>query len=442
MALDAEVAADLKILVNAVTERALGLRWAYYSGEHPKVYVTPKLRKTFRNLADSFDENYCGLAVNSRLARLEVTGWQGPNAEEAQAIWDRSKLGRRQTRLFRYAIVHSRAVLIADPDAEGGPALRVNKATIAYGHPHDDDPDVLRFIGKVWESEGAWRATLMYADESIRLVSPPGARLTDSTRFQVDEEDPGGPNPLPTNLVPGVVVSPYDEAEPLVDSITGLQNRINKMAANKFVAAEFGAFKQRVFFTRQQVTPFDVQNAPDHAIILDPGEAEAAARVQELSATELRNYDQSKDSEVDSLFTIATLPRHMRVNPGASPSGEAVKADEGPFVESVRGLQNQIGEALIEAMELFGLDAEPVWRDPTVHNEGTQADTVTKMVDSGVPLRDALMRYAGWSEEEVDAALSAAAAASPTGTGVGDQVGAALLSAFNAPGVPGVVPEV
>lgn len=433
MALTTELAADLRVLIDATGDRRLTTRWDYYSGRHPKIYVTPKMRQTFRRLADSFDENYCGLAVNSRLSRLEVVGWDGDGADAAQEVWDRSNLAGRQTRLWRYALVHSSACLIADVADGAEPVLRINPATIAYGHPKADDPDVLAWLGKVWQDGARWRATLMYPEESVRLVSTK-TKVTDLGGWEVDPDDPGGPNPLTEQVVPGVVLAPYDEGQPLIDAISGLQNRINKIASNKFVAAEFGAFRQRVFFTRQQTDPYMLQNAPDHAIVLDPGDTDGRASVQEMGATDLANYDKAKDAEVDALFTIATLPRHMRVNPGTPPSGEAIKADEGPFVEALRGLQVQMGEALKGAMALLGIDADPVWRDPTVHNELTQAQTVQTMVDAGVALGPALTRYAGWTPEEVQESQDATDTAGVAGAG--SAVGAALLGAFNAPGVP------
>ena len=432
MAISDEVRADLKTLLDATADRALTVRWNFYAGAHPKIYATPKLRDTFKGLADSFDENYCGLAVNSRLSRLEVTGWTGPDAERAQQVWDDSNLARRQARLWRYALVHARACLVADVEDGRAPLLKVNKATIAYAQPEADDPDSLAWLGKVWqESKTVTRATLMYPDETVRLVTM--GKRTDLSRWDVDPEDSGGRNPL-GDVVPGVQFTPYDEGQPLIDAITGLQNRINKLAANKFVAAEFGAFRQRVFFTRQNVTPFQLKNAPDEAIVLDPGDSDAAARVQEMTATELSNYDNAKNAEVDALFTIASLPRHMRVNPGSPPSGDAIKADEGPFVEAIKDLHNQLGSTLVEAMALLDIDAEPIWRDPTVTNELTQAQTVQTFVDAGMPVGPLMVEYAGWDEQDVTDAL-AQGSATATAT-AGSAVGAALLGAFNAPGVP------
>jgi hypothetical protein len=124
----------------------------------------------------------------------------------------------------------------------------------------------------------------------------------------------------------------------------------------------------------------------------------------------------------------------MRVNPGSPPSGDAIKADEGPFVEAIKDLQNQLGETLVEAMGLLGIEAEPIWRDPTVTNELTQAQTVQTFVDSGMPVGPLMERYAGWANDEVtEAQAQATSVATAT---AGSAVGAALLGAFNAPGVP------
>lgn len=417
--------ADLKTLVDATQDRHLAARWNYYVGRHPKVYATPKLRQVFRTLADRFDENYCGLAINTRLSRLEVTGWEGPQADQAEEVWTRSRLHQRQGRLWRYALVHARAYLIADPDADGGPRLRINSATLVYGEPEDDDPDVMRWLGKVWADGPGWKATLWYPDGTFLLTSRK-KNPRDLSGYVLDDEVPNATD----GVVPGVELNPYDDGQPLIDAISGLQDRINKMASNKFVVAEFAAHDQRVFFTRQAVTPYDLQNAPDRAIVLDPGEAGAQASVTQLAGSDLAKIDSSKSEEVDSLFTIATLPRHLRVNPGSDPSGDAIKADEGPFVETIRDVQREMGAALQTAMGLLGIDAEPVWRDPTVHNDLTNAQVIQTLNDAGVPPKSTLSRYAGWTQDEVDEAMAAAAV--QTGSGVG----AALLSALNAPGVP------
>lgn len=413
----------LKSLLDHVTSRSLAIRWAYYYGQHPRVYATPKLYEVFRTLSDSFVENYCGLAINTRLSRLEVTGWQGDGADAAQQVWDDSRLPQYQDRLYRYALVHERAYLIAD-ETDTGRHLRLNPATMVYAEPDEDDPYATAWGGKAWKSADGWRATLYLPDRIVRYLSA-SDKQDALGEYKVEDEMPN-----PFGRVPIVGVTPYGDGPPLIDQIAGVQDRINKIGANKFVAAEFGAFKQRVFFTRQDVQPYDLRQAPDHAIVLDPGDPDGRAAVQELGVTDLDNYDKAKDAEIDSLFTIASLPRHLRVNPGTPPSGEAIKADEGPFVESLRDHQRAMAEAMTDAMALFDIDAEPIWRDPEVHNEAAVATTVATMVDAGVPWQTAVQMYAGWTEDEV--ADAEAVAAAPTG----NAVGSALLNAFAAPTTP------
>lgn len=410
-------------LLRRTGDPRLTLRWDYYWGRHPKLYATPKLHEMFRTLADSFTENYCGLAINARLSRLEITGWQGDQGEAAQEVWDRSRLPQYQDRLYRYGLAHSRAYLVADA-AEEGPILHIHPATMCWAEPDPDNPFALAWAGKSWKASDGWRITLWYPDRTERYLSSSDKRDNPDGYQLEDEEgnDLGRP--------PVVEVSPYGDGPPLIDQIAGLQDRINKIASNKFVAAEFGAFRQRVFFTRQQVDPYDLRNAPDHAIVLDPGDPDGQARVQEMSATDLSNYDSAKNAEVDALFTIATLPRHLRVNPGVPPSGEAIKADEGPFVESLEDHQRSMAEALTEAMLMLDLVAEPIWRDPEVHNDQAMAQTTATMVDAGVPWQTAVQMYAGWTEEEV--AEARVEATQPTG----NAVGSALLNAFAAPTTP------
>lgn len=415
---------DLKTLVTATQSRELERRWDYYTGRHPKIYVTPKIREIFRSLSDRFDENYCGLAINSYIRRMEVTGFEGPDAEKAQVVWDESRLAQRQGRLWRWGMTYGRVYLIADPDLGTHGQLAINKPTLAYGEPEPDDPETMRWLGKLWaDPDKGWHAVLMYdgARYTYRTERKSAAQMSGWV-LELEESN--------TGQVPGVELTPYDDGQPLIDTISGLNDRTNKLASNKFVAAEFTAFRQRVFFTRQDVTQDDLKQAPDEAIILDPGDSDGKASVQELSPTDLSNYDNGKSAEVDSIFTLATLPRHMRVNPGAPPSGESIKADEGPFIEAVRDYSREMGEGLAEALSLLDIDATPQFKDPTVHNELTQAQTVATLVDAGVPWQAAVRMYAGWAAEDITDAEALATVQVANGTG------AALLGAFNSPGTP------
>lgn len=405
--------ADMKQIVAAVGDAKLASRWAYYTGNHPTIYATPKLTSTFRNLIESMIENYCGMAVGSRLSRLEITGWSGPGAAAAEGLWAASRLPQRQDRLWRWALVYGSAwITVAQGDDT---TLEIVPPTRMAGLRDPLNPNQYRVAGQVIQHEKAdgtpdrrKTITLYYAD---RTLSYTGSG-TDYAQYTIVDgsEAPG------LGFVPAMSIHPYGDGPTLIDEIKPPQDRINKLCSNKLVAAEFGAFRQRVFFTRQDVTDNDIRNQPDSAIILDPDDGQT--KVQELGATDLANYDDSKSAEIDNLFTIAALPRHLRVNPGAAPSGEAIKADEAPMVEHVLNHQREMGEAIIDLCALLGVDVEPVWRNPEPRDQLREAQVVSEYAMMGVDWRVAAAKFAGWDADE----LVEAGTVAPTGSEPGSEL--------------------
>ena len=419
-----------------LTSRTLRLRWRYYDGTQPRLWLTPKLRSMFRALADSMDENYCGLAIHTRATRLEVTGFAGDGSAAAEELWTADRWPTRQSDWFRWALVYGYAYLIVADD-DGDRTIAPNRPTLVWHEPSVDDPSRVEVAVKQWFDGDVWRSNV-YDDEEIRRYV---ARGTDQSRskppapdaYMRDSDDEGGPHGF--DRCPVIPTYAYGyEAPVLIDQIASPQDRINKLAANKFVAAEFGAFRQRIFFTTQGLADEDVEQTPDTAVVLDPGDPNNPARMAESTPTDLANYDNAKAAEVDGLFTIALLPRHLRVAGTAQPpSGAAIKADEGPLVEALYDHQREFGAALTDAFGLLGIDADPVWRSPEILDETAAAATVRAFVDSGVPWQDAVKRYAGWTDEDVQDLTPAAgpAVAQANGT-AGNATGAALLQAFSA----------
>lgn len=124
----------------------------------------------------------------------------------------------------------------------------------------------------------------------------------------------------------------------------------------------------------------------------------------ELGGSSLSGYDELKASTILSLWTIANLPRHMLVNLGSMVSGEAIKADEGPFVSAIRNHQREFGQAFQAALSLCGIDAEPVWKDPQTRDDALEAQTVETLVAAGVPWQTAVERYMRFTTDDITAA--------------------------------------
>lgn len=415
-------------------------RWEYYMGEQPRVWVTPKLRAMFRTLADSMSENYCDLAIHARSTRMEIEGWEGAGTEQADQLWTDTNMGKRQADFYRWGLVYGRVYLIC-ADEEDGQKMSPNRPTVVWHIPKDDNPLEPEVAVKYWwaAGQGIWRATI-YDEEEIRRYENPEAgqrpsRRPDASRFVLDLEEPGGRHGF--ERCPVVPTYPYGMDAPcLLDTIAPIQDRINKIGSNKFIAAEFGAFRQRVFLTKQDVDDNDLKSEPDSAIILHPGDRENPTSVVELTATELKNYDDAKAAEVDALFTLALLPRHLRISgqSAEAPSGRAIKADEGPLIEAVYDHHREFGEAVTDALAILGIDAEPVWRNPVSDDEMDQGTTVKLFSDAGLSAEAAARKYAGWTDEDFAAAPAVEGSGDPataTDAPAASATGAALLNAFN-----------
>lgn len=433
--------------------------WRYYDGDHPPLWLTSKMASLFRGMATRLHDNLCEMAVDALLSRLEVTGWEdvpplqlpgqlgqqlptaeGVMAAAATALWGMNSLDLEQEELYRHALVSSVGYVLVWPGEDGQPEIvQQDPRTIyvEYGSMRRDDR--LWAVKCWWDQEAVrWRANLY---EKGQLGQPSTVvRLLQTQRgnaesipdgpngFTIDPDDPGGPSGLPTSDVPLVPFQRRRDGRSRLHNLTPIQDKINKLAANKLVAAEFAAFRQRVFITTQQLPDNAISNAPDRAIVLDPGTPDAPTSVHEFAVTELANYDDAITAEVGKFFTVAQLPRHLIVGTGsASPSGEAIKADEGPFVQLVDSWVARLGASWQDVMALLGVQARPVWAETATHHDLTTAQTVKGFTDAGAPLGLVLARYAGWSEEEVAEAQAEASAREAQAAAAG----AVALAAFD-----------
>jgi hypothetical protein len=119
----------------------------------------------------------------------------------------------------------------------------------------------------------------------------------------------------------------------------------------------------------------------------------------------------------------------MRVNPGSTDaSGEAIKADEGPFTESLHDHQREFGQAFQAALDLLGIEAEPVWRDVIVQNDLNNAQVVSQLVQAGVPWQIAAQKYLGFTPDEINEATILAGSAGVAANNAIAAQTAALLS--------------
>lgn len=435
-------------IAHALTELAarssrVTTRWDYYDGRHPQLWATKRFQAAFGEaFTNQVQDNYCSLAVDAVTQRLQVTGWQPVDdltadaasterqadtndTEAVEALWSDNGMDLEQEEVYRAADVAGSAYVIVWPreDELGRPMtgrrgqplydLALNDARNVYLHTSAQGRQ-RDYAVKVWQDKPAkcWRATVYWPDEVLRLrtrdLNLGGSTWPKSAgAFYLDPDDSGGTTPFAAPGVPVFRFGTNRAGRSRLDRLVPVQDKLNKLAANKMVAAEFMAWPQRYALTGEDIQDDKLRPSPGSFLLLDPGgnteDGDApATKVGEFAAADLGNYDRATEAELDKLFTLAPLPRHMRVNPGTSPSGEAVRADEGPFVAVVQDAQQMYGGTWSDLLELLGYSVVPVWKDAEVANGEATARELLLLTQAGVPVELAVQIVAGWTTDQLE----------------------------------------
>lgn len=417
--------------------------WRYYEGDHPKVWLTDAIRDKLDDLLiANMAENWCDVAVDAPVKRLSVEGWStegapgktsvaepDPNLPEPSTISDQNNAGNTvqvqaadnvwtdndlelaQKEVYTSARAAGESFVFGwkDDGKEFGFDITINDARNVWW-PDDAHRSKPTRVVKVWadEYEGIWRATCYYKYVVVRLIGP---RLKDggdsihpqSRYFIPDPIDPGGEHGF--EEVPIIRFALQKKRRSVIDQITTIQDKINKLSANMMVNGEFNAFRKMAILTEQTVGDDDLKMRPNRALVLDPGgstDGAAPTSIWESSETNLGIIDERIDRLIDKLFTKADLPGHLKIEANRTvPSGAAYEADEGPFVESILDMQKSFGASWIDLLDLLGIEAEPQWRNPSIKSDFDEAQTVKQYVDAGLPIKLALKYYAGWTDKQL-----------------------------------------
>lgn len=390
----------------------------YYEGEHRLAFATEKFRQVFGNLFSEYNENICGVVVNTLVERLNVLGLRMGNARNnddlAWRIWQANGLDSQMPVGFREAATCGEVNLLVGPHP--------TDATIPQITVEDPLETVVVVSGrrrvvalKRWyDAElGRWRAFVYYPDRIEKFWGPviSDANIEVSgagVAWQQQDDEPQLehrlgtvpmiPMPHRPNLA-GVGRSELTEVVPIQDAI-------NKLAADMIVASEFGAFRQRwatgieipVGDNGQPVETFTA--AIDRLWIGNPSDDSpegTEARFGEFEQTSLGGYIAAIKQRLQMAATITRMPPHYLLGePGQLPSGESLTAAETGLVakaiDCTRDYDDQIEEAFRVGFKVIGdktraaiLDSQVIWRDARFRTESEHIDALVKERALGIP---------------------------------------------------------
>jgi hypothetical protein len=453
---------DVLLLELAARQPTLGLRFAYYDGDHAIPRAPRVAREAYGRFLRQSRSNWVQLVVDSVAERLQVVGFRfgGDETGDADAwtIWQSNGLDADGELSQTDALTGGVSYVSVWPD-ESNPA----GVSIAPEHPLQTivafDPRRRRrrvASAKVWVEPGSWMCWVATATESVTYTSPsggivdPAAAVVPGSWEVLDE----GANPL--GEVPVIELRPWPRTRPLLpgqipgrsemDGVLDIQDRINTTTFNRMVASEYASFRQRwatgLSLTNRRdpqtgeelvdpVTGLPIPVPPYDAAVDRLWTAEdAGVRFGEFGESELTGYIKASQGDIEQLAAITKTPPHYLLGQIVNASGDALKAAETGLVSKVSRRAAHLGEGWEDVMRLaftaignpraVDVGAEVIWRDFETRSEGERVDALTKMASLGVP-RPVLWQRWGASPQEItrwqamaaDEALMAAVAATP-----------------------------
>jgi hypothetical protein len=433
--------------------------YSYYRGEHPLPWAPTEVRNAYRALLRMSRTNWCRLIVQAPSERLRVTGMKFSDSSEGDVeawrrYWQGNRLDRNARLVHDAALIARRGYVLVWPHADENrpPSITPEhpaQAIVDYkpgcswerraGLKTFVDPVAGRMYATLWTEGEVANWWTSWSDLGM-------AGVTHGSWQPWTDEDEGieplAANPLGEVPLIEFVPDPALLGEPmgrLDGGVTDIQDRVNKTVLDRMVTSNFSSFKQKWVTGLEiplddqgnEVEPFRI--AVDRMLHSEDPET----KFGEFSETDLRNYLDSVEADVQHLAAITRTPPHYLLGQsGAFPSGESLKATETGLVAVSAGFRDSFTEAWEDAIRL-ALKADDdersddmalsmVWDNLESRSIAEVVDAAVKLASIGVPWRP-VMEFVGYSPTEIDVMDAGRAE---------DEANALLLAPPVAPGQP------
>ena len=403
--------------------------WNYYDGNQPLVYSSARLRDLFRDINARFSQNWCSVVVDTAMDRINLSRFVVAENETAtqalNVLWESTEMTLDSDDAHLAALVTGEAFVIAWTNDDNGIDAYYNDPRMCHVQYDAERPRVVLWAAKWWqEADRTWRLTLYYPDHFEYYATAAADVPHEATQFA--PLLPGEDVPEPFDAVVDWIALAANETGivpvfhlrlnrrlikgELTQSITELQDAINKLLADMLVSAEFGAFKQRYIISDADTG--DLKNAPNEIWDLPAGDGVGqGTSAGEFSATELGNYYGAIDRLANAVGIISRTPRHYFYGQGGDPSGEALIAMEAPLNKKVTRHIERFSATwrafaafllvLSGGGEIDPLTITAVFDPVQTVQPRTAAEIREINARTGIPLTTTL-RAEGWTDAEIE----------------------------------------
>ena len=384
--------------------------YSYLEGNPRLKYSTERLTRAFGNSLTYFAQSWGSIVINAVLDRLVLKGFNSTNATANNMLDDLfSRLGMNlDAQDVHEAIqVTGEAFLIVDL-FDGQPEIYFNDPRLCEVFYDSDRPKIKKLAAKKWTgNDGKVYVSLYYPDRIEKYVSDTGNTTKSFTLVETVANEFGEIPVFHFRDSRRIIQGEFDK------STISLLDAVNKLFSDLMVAAEFEAFKMRVFIS--QSDPGNIQVGPDMKLWLPANEGTGqSTQVVELGGSNLQNFLDPIENLASTLAVTTRTPKTYFANSGANLSGEALIVEEAPLVKKVMNKQEAYSptwkEVAVYLLKVMGIEVNLsevscVWESPETILPLTEAQTIQSQVSAGIPLVTVL-RWQGKDEEEINQLLA------------------------------------
>lgn len=401
-------------------------RWQrYYDGQLNLALASEKWRAEFAARFPNYSANFMAKVVDKHRERLQVQGIRygdQPSADsEAWDWWQDNRLDSESLKLNREMLIKGSGYALVWPNEDGIPEVSIespNETIVetAPGKAWKRLAALKRFVGldgymhaELYLPDGVYKFRSSQRDRDFSVQT--WARVADWQKEVIAGED--WPIENPVKRVP---VVPFVHQPDLrncgtskIRPVASIQDAINKLRVDAFVAAEFASFRQRWVIgldipLDDDGQPVDtIRTAVDRLWRVPPADPDdwpngnaPDVKFGEFDVTPLDPFYAAITGEIRMMGAISNIPLNQLLPQSGQPaSAEAIQAEESGLVAEVLDDMVNIGESYEELFRLnflFRGDArgeqrgsELIWRNPASQAESAHIDALVKMRALGVP---------------------------------------------------------
>ena len=423
----------------------------YYNGEQSLVFGSEKFKEFFPNFK-GFEDNWCQVVIDAVADKIKLIGIDLDSSEEednevdsieenplSKRIWDvlrDNDIDEQQGDLTEGTLVEGRAAVIVWPDEILGARVDWNPAQLIKVRYSEEDYKKIDFAVKRWETPAGEIRVNVYDDREVRkYVESRTNQLQDPSKAGIAALIPdmapsqglqprftlGESWPLPHDFKMVPVVEFLNKRGSELSDVIPLQDAINYLITAGFIAADFNAVKQKVFFTHLKAPVGGWKSEPGRvwhlAPMVDSDGKITHGMMDQFDESELGQYRTFVEMILQHLALTSKTPVRMffksdRSGRGDAPSGESQLVEDEPLLDKCDDRETRMGNKWFQVVKLIAkalgengpIRGEMVWQDHRSKYRSALLDEAIKLANAkaglGLPIHWVVKRL-GLSPEEL-----------------------------------------